>query len=503
MRHSLSVLLLLASPLPVLAQTTWHVDASACDGAGTGAPDDPFCRIQEAVDAASSGDTVLVGAGTYVENVVLPARALTLRAASASIPPEIHAAGGPALSLAPGADVRLEGLTLSGAGIRCDQSTLKVVACRFLDVQQYMGGGIWATESELDVRGCRFDVTRSGLVGGAISAIGCDLRVVDSDFVGDPTWFSTYAGGALWLEQSDSLVSGCTFVDHQVRNSGSAIQVAGGRLMLERSTFRENLTFEYAGTVAILEADAEIRACVFQANESDLGWGGALYVSNGPAFDVLVGDSVFERNRAAEGGAVCVHAGFVELEGCRFSANSAAASHFSEHGYGGALLVGGLGPPGAAFAHARRCAFLGNSAFGHAFHGDGRGGAVHGPVQLENCTLYKNQVGGFFGDGPFGAAASGGASLRNSIVWASGDLALEAGTSVEWSLVQGGWPGTGNLEHDPRFVDREAGDLHLLPASPCIDAGSPDEYDADGSRVDLGAFPYEPVRAAFARRPGR
>ena len=160
-----------------------------------------------------------------------------------------------------------------------------------------------------------------------------------------------------------------------------------------------------------------------------------------------------------------------------------------------------MGPPGAAFAHASRCVFLDNTAFGHRYLGDGRGGAVHGPVQLDGCTLYKNRVGGSFGDGPLGGAAAGGASLRNTIVWDSGPDALEAATSVEWSLVQGGWPGTGNLDRDPRFQDREAGDLHLLPDSPCIDAGDPAQLDPDGSRLDVGAYPFEPRRGSRGRRP--
>ena len=61
-----------------------------------------------------------------------------------------------------------------------------------------------------------------------------------------------------------------------------------------------------------------------------------------------------------------------------------------------------------------------------------------------------------------------------------------------------GWSGN-NLVLDPLFVDAAAGDYHLSPASPCINAGdpayvaAPEETDIDGeprvagAAVDMGA----------------
>lgn len=49
----------------------------------------------------------------------------------------------------------------------------------------------------------------------------------------------------------------------------------------------------------------------------------------------------------------------------------------------------------------------------------------------------------------------------------------------------------GNINADPLFRDPQNGNYHLTANSPCIDAGNPDStLDPDGSRTDMGAFPY-------------
>ena len=65
--------------------------------------------------------------------------------------------------------------------------------------------------------------------------------------------------------------------------------------------------------------------------------------------------------------------------------------------------------------------------------------------------------------------------MTNSILWGDSpdEISCDSEISVIYSDIQGEptWPGNGNINADPKFVDEENGDFHLLENSPCIDAG--------------------------------
>ena len=96
--------------------------------------------------------------------------------------------------------------------------------------------------------------------------------------------------------------------------------------------------------------------------------------------------------------------------------------------------------------------------------------------------------------------------VKNSIIWEI-DLMDDTGNAVfeiSYSDIQNGWPGIGNIDSNPLFVDPTNGDYHLTANSPCIDAGDPNSpLDPDGSVADIGAFYYDQgeINANFSANP--
>lgn len=104
-------------------------------------------------------------------------------------------------------------------------------------------------------------------------------------------------------------------------------------------------------------------------------------------------------------------------------------------------------------------------------------------------------------------------TIVNSILWGNGQRQFynpDDNASVTYCDVQGGWPGTGNLDADPCFAATRSSDYHLKSqagrwdpnslswvqddvTSPCVDAGdpmSPISYEPfpNGGVINMGAY---------------
>ncbi len=107
---------------------------------------------------------------------------------------------------------------------------------------------------------------------------------------------------------------------------------------------------------------------------------------------------------------------------------------------------------------------------------------TQGTTSVANCTIYGNEYGlcvsSQSGWGP-------GTFVANCIFWGnSGEISdFDGTTTVTYSDIQGGYPGTGNIDADPLFVDAPA-DLSILQGSPCIDAGTNASVGRYGSVTD-------------------
>jgi hypothetical protein len=111
-------------------------------------------------------------------------------------------------------------------------------------------------------------------------------------------------------------------------------------------------------------------------------------------------------------------------------------------------------------------------------------------LEVTNCTIAGNTA----SPDPAPLRLSGGtAAVMNSVIWdnmgQSSAMAVTGEvTAVRYSNIEGGWPGTGNIDADPLFADPDHGDVHLSAGSPCIDAGDNTAVPA-GIDTDLDGNP--------------
>lgn len=127
-------------------------------------------------------------------------------------------------------------------------------------------------------------------------------------------------------------------------------------------------------------------------------------------------------------------------------------------------------------------------------------------ISITNCLIIDNIARGIAG------IANCSGSVANCIIWGNG---ISNTPYVTYSNIEGGFPGVGNINAVPSFVDAANGDYHLQDNSPCINTGDPNyipepnETDLDGnprvlnSRIDMG--PYElfipPISAEVDIKP--
>ena len=204
--------------------------------------------------------------------------------------------------------------------------------------------------------------------------------------------------------------------------------------------------------------------CAFIGNVGAHNGGGMYNFLNSPTVTYCT----FVGNIGNRGGGIMSDQSGVSVIGCTFSGNSAIQ-------WGAGLYFDSSDPT------VTNCSFALNTAV----NGSGVG-LNNGPSEI---------------------------TMTNCILWDGGDEISNLDGSklmVTYTDVQGGFPGTGNIDADPMFVDPDNGDLRLSAHSRCIDVGDntavPEGVlrDLDGNPrfvdstfvgtmaiVDMGAYEFQ------------
>lgn len=365
-----------------------------------------YPSIQVAIDAAESGDEILVAAGVYSENLRFWGKSILVRAIDGPALTRVEAA-------VPGSVVRFS-----------DGETPQAVLRGFT-----LAGG----------------TGHLGLNGGGISIVNA-APTIESCRIEDNT-ASNGAGVSVTGALSAPTLRDCHVVNNQAVLSGGGLAVDGGVVQLENCHFEGNHAGLAGGGFSIQQSTgSQLLGCSFVGNSSTSRGGGGTSVNGG--IDIAL--CRFESNQSALGAGLFVQGAVVEASFTTWYANISPALGAAIRGEGGASL------------------------------------------SLFRCTLASNVA--VDDESAISLLAS---SLVGSdcIIWANGtDPIGWTGVSTcafTYSDVEGGFVGEGNFDQDPSFVDLPAGDLRLLPGSPCIDAGNPDgPPDDDGSLPDVGARPF-------------
>ena len=420
---------------------TVYVNGAADPASQDGSQQHPFITIQQGVDMAVAGDTVLVGAGTYTgtgnKNIVLTGKGITLRSSV-------------------GRDNTVIDCENDGRGITIGEGTpdsLIVDGFTLTNGNYSWGAGLYIRSSNPTIKKCTFSSNQTISGGGGVGMWGASPVFQNCLFTGNS---AHRGGGAVHVEQSSPIFKNCEFSANLSAKDTEGLFGRGGALyahqnsevVITQSSFNTNAAEDCGAAVAVESSQLHLINALFVGNHTDTGSGGGLFAYQS-TFEVV--NSVFNGNSAHEGGGIATgYLSYATIINSTFSSNQAV--------WGGGVEV---------------------------YHSS--------EMTVSNSILWNNT-----------ATSSGQQILLDESTLTVGHTDISGGAAGidDYSGYSTLDYQTDNVDSDPLFVDPTGVDgiagtrddkLALQKGSPCIDSANKTVLPADRFDLDEDGDTGEPV----------
>jgi len=382
------------------------------------------------------------------------------------------------------------------------------------------GGGSVATSPASAIRAYRLDgfTIRNGVAenGGGLylTASATLLTVANCTISGNR---ANQDGGGMYCANSSPTLTNCILTSNLAnRKSGGGVYCANSSPTFTNCTISGNGATYGSGVHCYDNSSPTFTNCTISGNRAS-GYGGGVHcvISSSPTF----ANCTISGNGANSygGGVYCVNSSSPTFANCTISGNSTNqdgggvyCASSSSPTFTNCTIFGNLANRNGGGVYASSSPTLTNCILTSNLANRNGGGVYcynNSSPTLTNCTIAYNS--GTEGGGIW--TSSGGAKVRNSIVTFNIGEGVRSPVLAEfrhncvWDNVPYNFAGdignpigtNGNISVDPLLV---AG--HLLPNSPCIDAGDNNvvsvDVDVDGevrfvnATVDIGADEFLP-----------
>lgn len=271
-----------------------------------------YRTIQEAIVAATAGDEIVVGDGTYVENIDFLGKSITLRSAD-----------GPAVTTIDGDNID-HVVTLDSG----EDETAVLQGFTVANGTAEYGGGIHISGASPTIRNCIITDNEALNAG--------DVNVA--------------SGGGIFVQDGSPSIIDCQITANHADASGGGVYGNNANLVIENAVLSQN-TASWGGGIHFIQGAPEVHRCIIRDNSSTSEGGG---VNSSDATPVLK-NSIITGNVSRYGAGFNSVSSSPVIDGCTFAGNS-AVDPVNGRGRGGGLRVR------YGDATVRNCIFWANTA---------------------------------------------------------------------------------------------------------------------------------------------